>query len=242
MRYFIELAYNGKNYHGWQAQPNAHSVQTEIQQKLEILFKFPVEITGCGRTDTGVHASQYFAHMDLNEAIDAGKIAFQLNALLPKDIAVYRIFEVDPNLHARYDAIEREYKYYLCTRPNPFLHELSWLYTKPLDIEAMNAAADIIKSHEDFECFSKVHTDVKTFLCKINYAQWSMEENHMLVFTVRANRFLRNMVRAIVGTLVDVGKGKLSLEDVKTILESKNRSEAGQSVLAQGLFLTKVSY
>lgn len=242
MRYFIKLAYNGKNYHGWQIQPNATSVQGEIQEKLSILLKQNTEIVGCGRTDTGVHARVYFAHFDSLEPLETAKICHQLNAMLPKDIVIYEIFLVKDNLHARFDAIERAYEYIIATTPNPFTHELSWYQPRMLDIEAMNKAAQALLSHKDFECFSKVHTDVKTFICDVRYAHWEMRANNELVFTIKADRFLRNMVRAIVGTLVDIGKGKISLDDYQLILLSKNRSEAGQSVPAHGLFLSEVSY
>jgi tRNA pseudouridine38-40 synthase len=242
MRYFIKLAYNGKNYHGWQIQPNATSVQGEIQEKLSILLKQNTEIVGCGRTDTGVHAKVYFAHFENQEALDTEKFCHQLNAILPKAIVIYEVFLVQDQMHARFNALERAYEYVIATEPNPFTHELSWFVPKKLDVEAMNQAAQLLLTHKDFECFSKVHTDVKTFLCDIRYAHWEMNANKELVFTVKADRFLRNMVRAIVGTLVEVGKGKVTLSDFKQILESKNRSEAGQSVPAHGLFLSDVKY
>lgn len=241
-RYFIHLAYNGKNYHGWQQQHNAHSVQAEIQQKLQVLLKQPIEITGCGRTDTGVHARQFYAHMDVPEDIDSDKICYQLNALLPNDIAIYRIFLVEPTLHARFDATYREYEYHISTQRTPFLQELSWQFTPQLKVDAMNEAALLLLNHTHFECFSKVHTQVKTFNCKVSKAQWEYKENGMLVFTIGADRFLRNMVRAIVGTLVDVGLQKTSIPQFKEILQSNNRCKAGQSVPAQGLFLTQVKY
>ncbi|MDP3928302.1 MAG: tRNA pseudouridine(38-40) synthase TruA [Bacteroidota bacterium] len=242
MRYFIHLAYLGKNYHGWQKQPNAASVQEELENKLSILLKESIEVVGCGRTDTGVHAKQYYLHVDLVQPIDTEKIGFQLNAILPKDIAVYEVFEVAENLHARFSAINRSYEYWISTKPNPFANELSFLYTKPLDIKAMNEAAQLLLKHRDFECFCKVHTDVKTFICEIQTAYWEEKPEGFLVFHITANRFLRNMVRAIVGTLLDVGKGKLSTPEFEQILNSKNRGEAGMSVAANGLFLSNVSY
>lgn len=242
MRYFIHLAYFGKNYHGWQKQPNALSVQEEIENKLSILLKKPLETIGCGRTDTGVHAKQFYLHVDLDQAIDAEIVCFKLNAMLPKDISIFEVFEVENSLHARFSAISRQYEYWISTKPNPFAVEQSLLYTKPLDIDAMNAAANLLLSHTDFECFSKVKTDVKTFICKISYAQWELKPNNFLVFTIEADRFLRNMVRAIVGTLLDIGNGKLSLIDFEQILKNKNRSEAGMSAEARGLFLSKVTY
>ncbi|MCF8254968.1 MAG: tRNA pseudouridine(38-40) synthase TruA [Bacteroidia bacterium] len=242
MRYFIELAYNGKNYHGWQKQPNATSVQETLESKLSILLKEEIDVIGCGRTDTGVHAKNYFLHFETEAIFDTERLNFQLNSILPKDITIFSIFRVEPNFHARFDATEREYEYWISTKPDPFHFELSLLYTKPLDIEAMNETAKLLLSHSDFECFSKVHTDVKTFICNVTYAKWELRENGKLVFTIRADRFLRNMVRAIVGTLLEVGKGKINQEDFKQILQSKNRSEAGMSVAAHGLFLTKISY
>jgi tRNA pseudouridine38-40 synthase len=242
MRYFIELAYNGKNYHGWQKQPNAPSVQGQIESKLSILLKKEIEVVGCGRTDTGVHAKQYFLHIELDQPVDTVKLGYQLNSILPKDISVYRVFEVAETAHARFSATAREYEYWISTRPDPFANEQSLLCSTPLNIAAMNEAAKLLLSHTDFECFSKVHTDVKTFDCHITKALWEERSNHKLVFTIAANRFLRNMVRAIVGTLLNVGKGKISIAEVQAILDSKNRSEAGESVAAHGLFLTQISY
>jgi tRNA pseudouridine38-40 synthase len=242
LRYFIELAYNGKNYHGWQIQLNAHSVQAEIENKIGILLKGDIEITGCGRTDTGVHAKQYYAHFETDRDIDTEKFCHQLNAILPKDIVIFQIFPVPERMHARFDAISRTYEYHISNRLNPFLRELSWCYYRNLDINKMNEAAQILKSYSDFECFSKVQTQVNTFICRIDAAYWKQEENGLLIFTIQANRFLRNMVRAIVGTLVEVGLNKCSLEEFKMILDSKNRSEAGKSVPAQGLYLSQIKY
>jgi tRNA pseudouridine38-40 synthase len=241
-RYFIHLAYNGKNYHGWQRQHNARSVQEEIQQKLQILLKQPIEITGCGRTDTGVHARQFYAHFDISHSIKTDKICYQLNALLPTDIAIYDIFLVEPTLHARFDATYREYEYHISTQRTPFYNELSWQFTPKLNIDVMNNAAKLLLKHTHFECFSKVNTQVKTFNCKVSKAHWKLQPNGMLVFTIGADRFLRNMVRAIVGTLVDVGLNKIDIEQFNAILHSNNRCMAGQSVPAHGLFLTQVNY
>ncbi len=242
MRYFIQLAYNGKLYHGWQKQPNAHSIQGELENKLAILLKAPTEIIGCGRTDTGVHAKDYYAHFESEIELDTAALVYKLNGILPKDIVVHTVFPVAADLHTRFDAKLREYEYWIATKPTPFYNELSFLYTKELDVLAMNEAAALLLSYTDFECFSKVHTDVKTFNCNISFAKWEWKEKEQLVFTIRADRFLRNMVRAIVGTLLEIGKGKLNLTDFQKILESKNRSEAGASVPAHGLFLTKVEY
>jgi tRNA pseudouridine38-40 synthase len=242
MRYFIHLAYFGKHYHGWQKQPNAKSIQEEIETKLSILLKENIAVVGCGRTDTGVHAKQYYLHLDLDQPIDCEKLATQLNAILPKDISVYEVFEVAENMHARFSALSRQYEYWISLKANPFAQDLSYLYTKPLAVNKMNEAAKRLLLHQDFECFSKLHTDVKTFNCQIKSAQWEINADGFLVFTIEADRFLRNMVRAIVGTLLEVGKGKINTADFQKILDSKNRSEAGMSVPAQGLFLSKVSY
>ncbi|MBC7382793.1 MAG: tRNA pseudouridine(38-40) synthase TruA [Bacteroidia bacterium] len=242
MRYFIQLAYNGKNYHGWQKQINAHSVQTEIESKLEILLKEKIELVGCGRTDTGVHAKQFYAHFDSEINADEAKICRHLNAMLPKDIVIRQIFPVQPEHHARFSATYREYEYWISTEPTPFLNELSSLFIKPPDVDAMNNAALLLLIQTDFECFSKVHTDVNTFNCKVTKAVWENRENNMLVFTIRADRFLRNMVRAIVGTLLDIGYHKTDEEKFEKILSGKKRSEAGFSVPAHGLFLTRVGY
>ncbi|MFN4083577.1 MAG: tRNA pseudouridine(38-40) synthase TruA [Bacteroidia bacterium] len=241
-RYFLKLAYNGKNYHGWQVQQNAHSVQAEIENKLEILLKQKTEITGCGRTDTGVHAKEYYAHMDLPFKMNCDKITFQLNALLPDDIVIYNIFLVEPNLHARFDATYREYQYIISTIKTPFYKEFCWEFTRPLNITLMNEASNLLLQHTNFECFSKVNTQVKTFICNVSKANWQLHQNGELIFTIGADRFLRNMVRAIVGTLIDIGLQKITILDFKEILNSNNRCKAGQSVPAQGLFLTKVNY
>lgn len=242
MRYFIQLAYNGKNYHGWQKQINAHSVQSEIENKLAVILQQQIDLTGCGRTDTGVHAKQFYAHFDIEIPIDEAVLCRQLNAMLPKDIIIVKIFLVQPEHHARFSAIYREYEYFISTEPTPFLYELSSLYTKPLDVDAMNHASLLLLNHTDFECFSKVHTDVHTFNCKVSKAIWEIRENNMLVFTIRADRFLRNMVRAIVGTMLDIGYHKINEQKFKEILQSNNRSEAGFSAPAHGLFLSKVGY
>jgi len=241
-RYFIKLAYHGKNYHGWQVQQNAHSVQAEIENKLFVLLKIKTELTGCGRTDAGVHAKIFYAHFDFIAEIDCNKTAYQLNAILPQDITIYSIFLVEPNLHARFDAVYREYKYVISTIRTPFYKDLCWQFTIPLNIDLMNQAAQLLTAHSHFECFSKVNTQVKTFNCNITLASWHLNNHAQLIFTIGANRFLRNMVRAIVGTLIDVGLGKITVADFKHILNNNNRSLAGQSVPPQGLFLTNVQY
>ncbi|MGS2763214.1 tRNA pseudouridine(38-40) synthase TruA [Sinomicrobium sp. M5D2P9] len=241
MRYFIELSYHGKGYHGWQQQPNAITVQETIEKSLSLLLREPVSITGAGRTDTGVHARQMFAHFDTDTGISAAELVYKLNSLLPGDIAIYRIFEVENEAHARFDATSRTYEYWINPLKDPFLAGLSFYYRHPLDLEKMNSAAGILLGHKDFQCFSKSKTDVKTYFCTIESALWERKEGK-LVFTITADRFLRNMVRAVAGTLLQVGQGKLQKENVKKILESKNRSEAGASVPAHGLYLTKIQY
>lgn len=242
MRFFIQFSYNGTNYHGWQYQPNATSVQETLTKALAVVLKkTDLEIMGAGRTDTGVHASQMFAHFDYENAINSESIVHKLNSFLPKDIAVSRIIEVEENAHARFDATQRTYEYKINTAKNVFQQELSWYYAKDLDIDTMNNAAKLLLEFTDFQCFSKVNTDVNTFNCAIKEAFWK-KENDQLVFTISADRFLRNMVRAIVGTLVNVGLGKISKADFKTIIESKDRREAGFSVPAHGLYLTQIKY
>lgn len=242
MRFFIQFSYNGTHYHGWQIQPNATSVQETLTKALAVVLnKKDISIMGAGRTDTGVHASQMFAHFDYEIPIDAQTIVHKLNSFLSKDIAVQKIIQVDENAHARFDAKKRTYEYKINTSKNVFQQELSWYYNKDLDMEAMNDAAKLLLEFTDFQCFSKVHTDVNTFNCAISQAFWKTE-NDQLIFTISADRFLRNMVRAIVGTLVYVGLGKISKADFKTIIESKDRKKAGFSVPAHGLYLVQVSY
>lgn len=241
MRYLIRLAYKGTRFHGWQKQHNAVSVQGVVDEKLSMLLAQPIETLGCGRTDTGVHALTYYAHFDSSTQVDGNWLVYKLNQVLPKDIAVYELHEVADDFNARFDAEWREYEYWITPQPHPFLQEQAWYQYGKLNVELMNEAAALLLGKKDFECFSKVHTQVNHFVCEVYKAQWSFAGDK-LVFTIRANRFLRNMVRAIVGTLVEVGRGKLSLADVQAILDSKNRCEAGQSVPAHGLFLTKIYY
>lgn len=242
MRFFIQLSYNGTNYHGWQIQPNATSVQETLTKALSVVLnKKDIEIMGAGRTDSGVHASQMFAHFDYENEIDSQTIVHKLNSFLPKDIAVSNIILVDENAHARFDATQRTYEYKINSSKNVFLDELSWYYNKELNVNAMNESAELLLKFIDFQCFSKVHTDVNTFNCSITEAFWKTE-NDQLIFTISADRFLRNMVRSIVGTLVYVGLGKISKADFQTIIESKDRKKAGFSVPAHGLYLTKIKY
>jgi tRNA pseudouridine38-40 synthase len=241
MRYIIELAYNGTNFHGWQKQLNARTVQQELEEKLIILLKNPIETLGCGRTDTGVHAKQFFAHFDFHELIDAPNLVYKLNRITSKDIAIKNITPTHDSFNARFDAKWREYEYIITTQPNPFLNDFSWYNATSLDIDLMNQACQLLLTHSNFECFSKVHTQVNNFNCNLMEAYWKYD-GELLVFTIKANRFLRNMVRAIVGTLIQVGLNNIDLTHFNQIIESKNRSEAGMSVPGHGLFLTKVVY
>lgn len=241
MRYFLEIAYNGKSYCGWQRQPNAMSVQETIEHALSNLLGERTVITGAGRTDTGVHAKQLYAHFDIAIQPDIEHLIYRLNAFLPKDIAIKDLVPVTEEAHARFDALEREYEYHIVFNKNPFKQELAFYTTKKPDIALMNAGAKMLFNYEDFKCFSRSKTDVKTYHCKIKKAQWEWQGD-TLVFTIRADRFLRNMVRAIVGTLLNVGYGKTSLEDLHDIILSKDRSRAGASAPAHGLYLTKVVY
>ncbi len=242
MRYFIEFAYNGTHYHGWQLQPNAPTVQQTLTNALSTLLRQPIELVGAGRTDAGVHAKQMFAHFDWEEQIDSAVLTLKLNSFLPPDIVVYQFMKVADDAHARFDATARTYEYHIHLFKDAFIHPLSYYHHKKLDVDLMNQAAKILFEYNDFECFSKTHTDVFTFNCDVFEAEWKWISDHNIVFTISANRFLRNMVRAIVGTLINVGLHKVTLDDFRTIIESKNRGKAGFSVPGNGLFLTKVSY
>lgn len=241
-RFFIHLAFNGTNYHGWQLQENAHTIQAELAEKISLLLKTKINIVGCGRTDTGVHAREFYAHFEIeNTTFSLSDLVYKLNRFLPSDIVIYRIFEVDKNLHARFSALSRTYKYYISKSKNPFDHEFSYFFQGKLDVVLMQSAADILLEYNDFTSFSKLFSGTANNICKINKADWN-DEPYYLVFTITADRFLRNMVRAIVGTLIEVGKGRLKPEDIRMIIESKNRSAAGTSVPPNGLFLEKVEY
>jgi tRNA pseudouridine38-40 synthase len=242
-RFFIELAYNGTAYHGWQIQPNALTVQACLDKALTTYFRQPVVSLGCGRTDTGVHAAQFYAHVDLVE-VDASTIDKSItgiNSLLPYDIAVKSIFKVDDDVHARFHATSRAYQYHLHFHKDPFKLNRSWLYKGSLNIPAMNAAAEILQQYTDFSCFSKSNTQTFTNNCTVTKAFFEQQDDGV-VFTIQADRFLRNMVRAIVGTLIRIGTGELEAEAIRTIIESKNRSNAGQSVPACGLYLVHITY
>lgn len=241
-RYFIYLAYNGENYCGWQIQPNGMSVQETIEKALSILLRVPTSIVGAGRTDTGVHARLMVAHFDYEkEDLDPTALTNKLNSLLPKDIAIYKIVEVREDAHARFDAISRLYRYSITTEKDPFLHQLKHRVYGTLDIEAMNACTKVLFEYEDFTSFSKLHTDVKTNNCTIMQAYWKQHGSDY-IFTIQANRFLRNMVRSIVGTLLEAGRGKIGIEDMRRIIELKDRGAAGISAPAQALFLEGIEY
>jgi tRNA pseudouridine38-40 synthase len=241
LKYFIKLAYNGTNYHGWQSQPNASSVQETLSKAISVVLNAEINLMGAGRTDTGVHAREMFAHLDVQAPLDTKSLIHKLNSYLPKDIVIYDIISVHEDAHARFDATKRTYEYHINTFKDAFSQDESWYYQHVLDLDIMNQASKLLLNHTDFQCFSKVNTDVNTFDCTIFEAYWQQEGNR-LVFTISANRFLRNMVRAIVGTLVYVGLHKITLEDFNNIIASKNRSEAGFSVPAHGLYLTKIDY
>lgn len=240
-RYFIHLAYNGANYNGWQTQPGLPTVQETLEKALSTLLQQPIAVVGCGRTDTGVHASDFYAHFDLKDFKAPKDLVFKLNNFLPPDIAIFDIFPVADNAHARFDATARTYQYHVSDRRLPFRQgQYCRIYFKP-DIDKMNEAARVLMEYEDFTSFAKLHTQVKTNICHLGKAQWN-EVGEEWVFTIRSNRFLRNMVRSVTGTLLDVGRGKLSIEGLREIIEKKDRCAAGVSMPACGLFLTKVEY
>jgi tRNA pseudouridine38-40 synthase len=241
MRYFFEIAYNGKNYNGWQSQHNGIGVQSVVEDALTKLFSVPVSIVGSGRTDTGVHCEQQFFHTDIEKPFDRENLILKLNSFLPRDIVIRSIKPVKATASARYDATARTYRYQITRTKNPFLDHLAWHYFKPLDIQTMNRAAAFLLGEHDFECFSKVKTDVNHFICEIKKSEWK-ESDSLLVFTITANRFLRGMVRAIVGTLLDVGTGKIPMKEFHSIVQSKDRKKAGANVPAHGLYLMKVKY
>lgn len=241
-RYFIEMAYNGSGFHGWQIQPNAISVQEVMNDALNKALRQPVNVVGCGRTDTGVHASYFVAHFDSETEIDnPQQVVFKLNRIVGKYITIYSMQQVDEQTHSRFHAISRTYHYYLQSERNPFLNDFSYKPFFKVDIQLMNQAAALLFEYVDFTSFSKLHTDTKTNNCTIMQAEWKQRDGGA-VFIVKADRFLRNMVRAIVGTLLEVGRGKMSLQQFREVIESKDRSEAGTSVPAQALFLVDVQY
>ena len=240
MRYFIELSYRGTNYHGWQKQPNANTVQEELDKALTKIYQSHIEVVGAGRTDAGVHAHQMYAHFDLDFDNEFKVIKFRLNSILPNDILIINIFKVKDNVHCRFNAISRTYKYYIQSSKNVFNEDI-YIFSKKLDIMAMNEASHYLLGNQDFTSFSKLHSQTYTNLCDITYAKWEYNGD-ILVFTISANRFLRNMVRAIVGTLIDVGLAKIKPIEIKDIISYKNRSKASSSAPAHALFLNKIEY
>jgi tRNA pseudouridine38-40 synthase len=241
-RYFIQLSYNGARYHGWQLQQNAHSVQAELEKALSTVLEEKIATTGCGRTDTGVHARDFYVHFDSEDLkLSHPDRAFKLNRFLPSDIAIKRIIKTSPEAHARFSASARTYSYYITKNKDPFSFGFAYFHYGHLNVSIMREACKVLFEYEDFSAFSKSNTQVMTNNCKIMQADWEETEDK-LIFTIKADRFLRNMVRAIVGTLLDVGKKKITVEDFKKIIEGKNRSGAGFSVPACGLFLEKVDY
>ena len=241
-RYFLHLAYNGADYHGWQSQPNAITVQETVEKALSKVLRRQVAIVGAGRTDTGVNARSMYAHFDVdNEIADPQRLISALNSLVGRDIAIYGIRRVADDAHARFDAVARTYKYFVTTRKSPFDYRFAWNPPYRLDVDAMNAAAARLADYIDFTSFSKLHTDVATNNCRIYEARWTAESDR-LTFTIKADRFLRNMVRAIVGTLVDVGRGKTSVDEFCRIIERKDRCAAGASLPGNALFLWQVDY
>lgn len=242
MLFFAEISYNGKNYHGWQKQPNAISVQSVVEKAFNVILRDKeFSCIGCGRTDTGVHAKQFYFHFETKEEIVFDKFVYKVNTLLPPDIVVHRLLKMHDEAHTRFDAVSRTYQYYINQKKNPFIEDISYSYSRKLNVDLMNEACKTLFDYSDFTSFSKVNTGAKTNNCVIKHAQWTKNGNS-LVFEISADRFLRNMVRAIVGTLLEVGLEKITVNDFRKIIESKNRCDAGTSVPGHGLFLTKVIY
>lgn len=241
MRYFIEITYDGTPYHGWQRQPNAISVQEKLEEALSTLFRRNISLTGAGRTDTGVHARQLFAHFDSADKVDTEHLKFRLNRYLPQSIAIRSIREVTAGAHARFDATARSYEYIVGTAKNPFDKDRAFLIGQPLQVEAMQEGAKYLLGSKDFKCFSKSKTDVNTYICEIRNAEWTIDGDN-LIFNITADRFLRNMVRAIVGTLLEIGHGKMTINELQSVILSRDRNMAGPSVPAHGLYLTAVTY
>jgi tRNA pseudouridine38-40 synthase len=242
MRYFITFSYDGTRYHGWQIQPHDHSVQEELQRALSVLLRREVEIVGAGRTDAGVHARMMVAHFDWDTLLDTVQLTYRLNRILPDDIAIQQVELVSDDLHARFSATRRTYHYYVHTVKDPFARHYSCELHYPLDFELMNQAAHVLLDYKDFGAFCKSHTDVKTTICQLFAAEWHQTSPAHWYFEISANRFLRNMVRAVVGTLIEVGRHRLTLEQFREVIESKRRTNAGESMPAQALFLEDIQY
>lgn len=242
MRYFLKLSYNGSEYHGWQRQDDVASIQQEIEEKLSIVFQSEISVTGCGRTDTGVHAKEFFAHFDVKNTIqDLGLLLHKLNTMLSTSIAIQEIIPTTHEAHARFDATKRSYEYRITRAKNPFEHKTAYRFNIPLNLELMNKAGKLMLGKKDFGCFCKANADNFTNICTVYEANWK-QENDLIVFKITANRFLRNMVRAVVGTMLEIGEEKMELEGFQQVLDSKDRTAAGRSVPACGLYLTKVEY
>tara|TARA_B100000809_G_scaffold220010_1_gene227507 strand:+ start:6009 stop:6758 length:750 start_codon:yes stop_codon:yes gene_type:complete len=240
-RYFFEIKYDGTNYHGWQIQQNSNTVQSEINRALSTLLQEEIIVTGAGRTDTGVHAKQLYAHFDTLLVLEIDKLIFKLNSFLPEDISCSSLKEVNPEAHARFSATARTYEYWITSAKNPFLNQKAYFLPYNLDLNLMNEATKKILGEQDFSCFSKSNTDTFTNNCNITFANWEIN-NDILIFTITANRFLRNMVRSIVGTMLDIGQEKIKVQELDTIIASKNRGNSGTSAPAHGLYLTEVKY
>ena len=241
-RYFIYFAYDGTNYHGWQIQPTDTSVQETMQKGLSMILREEIELVGAGRTDTGVHAEKMAAHFETDKEFDSDRLVAKLNSLLPRDIVIFEIRPVSSEMHARFSATFRRYRYFIHTRKDPFSRQYSCELRYQLDFDLMNEAARILCTYKDFGAFCKTHTDVKTTLCDVMKAEWVRIDDHRWYFEIQANRFLRNMVRAVVGTLIDVGRHRISLEEFRKVIECGNRSKAGESMPANALFLVEVGY
>ena len=242
MRFFIEFSYNGSNYHGWQRQPSQTSIQERFEDCISKILSSNISLTAAGRTDAGVHAKKMFAHFDYDKEFDLLKTIHQLNSFLPNDISVRNIFRVNDDDHARFSATSRTYRYILINRKDPFMQERAYLLINKLDIKKMNEACKYLLSNHDFKSFSKSKTDVKTYICDIQEASWTQVDDNTFIFNIKANRFLRNMVRAIVGTLIEVGKSVITIDQFNSVILSKDRSNSGYSVPAHGLYLIDVEY
>ena len=242
MRYFITLAYDGTDFHGWQIQPNGSSVQEELQKALSTLLRVPTEVVGAGRTDAGVHARQMVAHFDCDTPFDCSQMVYRLNRMVPRTMAVYDVRQVPDDMHARFSATRRTYRYFVHTGKDPFLRHYSCRMHYDLDFMLMNKAASTLKEYSDFGAFCKSHSDVKTTICRVDEAEWHQVSPTQWYFEISADRFLRNMVRAVVGTLVDVGRGRLSIDEFRNVIESGKRTAAGESMPGNALFLEKVEY
>lgn len=242
MRYFITFSYDGTCYHGWQVQPNTATVQECLNDALSKLLPTPTECVGAGRTDAGVHASKMIAHFDTEQSLDVEQFAFRLNRILPEDIAVDGVKQVADDLHARFSAIQRTYHYFVYTKKNPYRRHYAHRLTFVPDYELMNQAAALLLDAEDFTSFSKLNNDQKTNICDVQYARWVQIEEDYWRFEITANRFLRNMVRAVVGTLLEVGRGRMSIDEFRKVIAAQNRCSAGESVAANALFLVDVQY